>query len=305
MTEESADHPAEPSWRKKIGHTLGAFRVQPAMASTPQTLEALTLAAQHGDVAALDELLGRVQHDVYRLALRMLWHPEDAKEATQEVLVRVATQLSTFEGRSSVRTWVHRVAVRALLNHRRSCAEKETTSFDEFAHELQSGSEEPHASGPELQLLTREVQLGCTQAMLLCLDREHRLAYVLGEVMDFTSEEAASCLEITAVTFRKRLSRARERVEEFTRRHCGLVATQASCRCERRIAAAQQSGIVDPERLLFAKHPVTTLEQGDTEAVVEALTNARDTRSLFRSAPDYAAPDSVLQAIRRAVTAGA
>jgi RNA polymerase sigma factor (sigma-70 family) len=53
----------------------------------------------------------------------MLYHPQDAEDATQEILVKILTRLSSFEGRSSFRTWLYRIAVNHLLNIRRSRVE--------------------------------------------------------------------------------------------------------------------------------------------------------------------------------------
>lgn len=50
----------------------------------------------------------------------MLYHPQDAEDATQEILVNILTRLSCFEGRSSFRTWLYRIAVNHLLNIRRA-----------------------------------------------------------------------------------------------------------------------------------------------------------------------------------------
>jgi DNA-directed RNA polymerase specialized sigma24 family protein len=65
--------------------------------------------------------------------------------------------------------------------------------------------------------------VGCTQAMLLCLDREHRIAYVLGDGLELNSGEAANICEISPAAFRKRLQRARERIQAFMQAHCGLL----------------------------------------------------------------------------------
>jgi DNA-directed RNA polymerase specialized sigma24 family protein len=58
----------------------------------------LVAAAVGGDQRALEQLLRAVVDDVRRIAQRMLWHPQDAEDATQEILVKVATRLSTFRG---------------------------------------------------------------------------------------------------------------------------------------------------------------------------------------------------------------
>ena len=62
-------------------------------------LSELALAAAAGDTEALERLVAAVQDDVYRLALRMLWHPEDAQDATQEALVRIVTRVGSFRVR--------------------------------------------------------------------------------------------------------------------------------------------------------------------------------------------------------------
>jgi RNA polymerase sigma factor (sigma-70 family) len=70
-------------------------------------LEALADRAASGDSAALSRLVEEVQHPIYRLALRFLGHPEDAKDASQEILVRLVTHLGSFQGRSQFMTWAY------------------------------------------------------------------------------------------------------------------------------------------------------------------------------------------------------
>jgi len=137
-------------------------------------LNELVARARGGDAAALDELVRSVADDVYGLALRMLWHPQDAEDATQEILVRVVTRLSTFRGDAAFRTWVFRVAANHLLTTRRRRAELPELTFDAFGADLAEGLDTPYESDVDAGLLEEEVKIGCTQGMLLCLDREHR-----------------------------------------------------------------------------------------------------------------------------------
>lgn len=85
-----------------------------------ETSEANAKKAQQCDQAALEELIAQIQEKVYGLALRMLWHPEDAQDATQEILLRVVTHLATFRGESTFFTWVYRIAANHLLRFRKS-----------------------------------------------------------------------------------------------------------------------------------------------------------------------------------------
>lgn len=254
-------------------------------------------AARNGDSAALEHVVRAIKDDVYALAIRMLWHPSDAEDATQEILIRVVTHLGSFRGDAAFGTWVYRIAANHLLTTRRRRAERAALSFDAFAADLAEGLDTAY-DAPDVDegLLAEEVKIGCTQGMLLCLDREHRLAYVVGEVFDLPSDEAAYVLDLTPAAYRKRLSRARERVRTFMEGHCGLVDQANACRCRRRVGRAIEVGRIDPGRLLFANHPV--------RAAVQDMERFHAAAALFRSHPDYRAPDSVAQKVSELLQSG-
>jgi RNA polymerase sigma factor (sigma-70 family) len=216
------------------------------------TLETLARRAVDGDRDAVASIVRELQANVYALALRMLWHPQDAEDATQEILVRVVTRLARFDFKSRLRTWAYRVATNYLLDVKKSCVERQKLSFTSFGEDLAEGLS---AEGPldhERSVLTEEVKIGCTLGMLQCLDRPHRLAYVLGEILDLPAPEAADALDLTPAAFRKRLERAREAIEAFTRSHCGLVSDAAACACNARVPAAVRLGRVQPNDPQFA-----------------------------------------------------
>ena len=266
-------------------------------------LEALLERARSGDRDSLERLVGQIQGPVYNLALRMLWHPEDARDATQDILIRVITHLGSFRGDSRVQTWVHRVAVNYLISARQSCVEAQSYTFDRFASELDDGLAEFGDEGEwpaDKALLLEEVKVGCMHGLLTCLDRPHRLAYVLGEILEMDGVEAASILDISPAAFRKRLSRAREAVIEFTRAHCGLVDPANACRCGRRLARAQAMKRVNADALLFADEESArsfpaTLDQ------VRRLEVVRRTAALYRSSPRPIPGPQLLDRIRAAL----
>ncbi len=194
-------------------------------------LGALAVQARNGDRNATAQVLASLRDDVYRLALRMTGVPADAEDATQEVLLKIVTHLSTWRDDARITTWAHRITVNHLLDRKRSPIERQGLSFEAFGDDLQYGlaadNVEDDAFAAEL---LDEVRLGCTMAMLQCLDRDHRIAYILGELFDVAGEDAAWICEVSHATFRKRLSRARERVREFMRTYCGHVEPSAICR---------------------------------------------------------------------------
>jgi RNA polymerase sigma factor (sigma-70 family) len=254
--------------------------------------------ARDGDRAALERLLVAVQDNVHRLALRMTGCPDDALDATQEILVRVMTRLSTFKGEAAFGTWVHRVAVNHLLDRKRSAVERLELTFSRFADDLLDGlaPAAPNA-GPELDVLAREVKHGCTLALLTCLDRPLRVAYVLGEVFDVSSAEGAWICDTTETAYRKRLSRARKLVRDFVAEHCGLVApATAQCHCRKRVPAALALGRVHAD----AAAPTAAA----VAAAMAEMESLYDAASLIRSFPDTTAPTEVTVEIRSLLRSG-
>lgn len=102
-------------------------------------LEGLVSRAKSGDAEALDGLVRALQHDIYRVALRMTACPQDAEDITQEVLIKVVTRLDSFRGEASVRTWAYRITVRHVLDRRKSRVEALNLNFDAFGADLLDG----------------------------------------------------------------------------------------------------------------------------------------------------------------------
>jgi hypothetical protein len=147
-------------------------------------------------------------------------------------------------------------------------------------------------------LLLEEIKIGCTQGMLLCLDRAHRLAYILGEILELESPEAAAILEIKPATFRKQLSRARAEIVSFTRMKCGLVNPQNKCRCRRRVSHALQMKRVDSRHLLFAHDIERARRFPEVLHEIRRLEEAQRAVALHRSHPAPAVAGSFVAMIR-------
>jgi len=145
-------------------------------------------------------------------------------------------------------------------------------SFERFADSLTAGLEVEGASDTEQAVLIEEVKIGCTLAMLQCLDRPHRLAYVLGEIMELSGPEAAEALEISPDLFRKRLQHARAAVLSFTKSYCGLASDAAPCRCNHQVAGALRDGRINAHQLVFAG---TRSSFEETRALVRQVDEAR------------------------------
>jgi len=267
---------------------------------TEKSLEALVQDARAGNREALNSLVERVQQPIYGLAVRMLWHPEDARDATQEILIRIITHLGSFRGESQFMTWAYRVAANYLRTCRRSRVEEQRYTFARFGEELDEHLDDAPVADEwpaDRATLLEEVKVGCMLGMLTCLDRDSRLAYVLGEILELESRQAAEILGITPAAFRQRLSRARSALVEFTRAKCGLVRRDNRCHCIRRLPDAIGRGRVRVDTPLFA-NPERAATFPAALHKVRALDEMRRTAMLYRTHSEPTADAKMLAQIR-------
>lgn len=274
----------------------------------PEPDAQLLQAATNGDLRAIDALLLSLQRGIYNLAQRMLGQRDDAADATQEILLKVVTHLGTFRGQSAFSTWVYQIARNHLLTASTRSRESPEVSLDAMQERLQAGLDladqlaaragAPAALTPEDKLAARQVALACTQNMLMALDREQRLAYVLDAVFELPSAQAAAVLSLTPAAYRQRVSRARRALDGFSHGICGLANPDAACHCDKQLPALRHvnGGAV----IQITRHR----EEADEAARhFDALVRLSDAAALFRAHPEYRAPDAMVGAIRSVLRA--
>ena len=263
-------------------------------------------AAIAGDREALDRLVALLRDDVYHLALRTLGHPADAEDAAQEALIQIITGLSTFRGDASIRTWAFRIAIRHYMRFRRGRYEALVDDFSSIDQVIEMHDRVPAVSlsEPEATVLAEEVKWGCLSAILLALSRDERIAWTLIEVFGLSGEEAADVLDIDAATFRKRLQRARDALTEYMSRTCGLVNENAACRCRRQIPVHIHFDFIGPDKMFFSRHPVRGPAKALDPERLRGLLDTERVAEVFRSYPDYAAPEGLVERMRAFIARG-
>lgn len=242
--------------------------------------------AVSGDREALAQLLSGVQDVVFNLSLRMLGTIPDAEDATQEILIKVMTHLSSFRGESAFATWVFRIAVNHLKDYKKSMFAQHPLSFEFYGADIASGKEKdvPDMSkGVDRAMLEKELKLSCTNVMLQCFDAESRCIFILGTMFQADSRLAGEILDMSPEAYRQKLSRLRKKMADFLGEYCGLSGT-GRCSCKRRVDYAVATHRLDPDSLEYS-----SLE--DDEAVRENFTRAMeqidDLSSVFASFPMY------------------
>ena len=254
--------------------------------------------AKNRDRAALEKLVLRHQAWIYNIAIRMVFQPQDAEEVTQEVLVKVITKLSTFNGESTFRTWLYRIAANHVLNMKRRWAETRATTFADYGAAIEGTPDldlpDPNSVPVELPVLVEETKNSCTIGMLLCLDRRQRLIFTLGAILGASDAVGGEVLEMTADNFRQCLARARRDLHSFMNHQCGLVNKNNPCRCPKKTRGFIDAGHVDPQNLLFVPLHVQRVREVAPEAAreIEDVVERQHT-AIFRDHPFLHPPDQV------------
>ena len=230
-------------------------------------LSALIEQATAGDKAALETVLSGVQDLVFNLSLRMLGTFHDAEDASQDILLKVMTHLSSFKGDSAFTTWVFRIAANHLKDYKKHMFAQFPLSFEFYGDDIRNGKiqDVPDLTqNVERAILAEELKLSCTNVMLQCLDPESRCIFILGTMFRVDSRIAGDILGITPEAYRQRLSRVRKKMAEFLSEYCGEYG-KGSCRCADRVNYAIQNRRIAPDRLDF-----TAAKPSDAAAAVTA-----------------------------------
>jgi len=267
-------------------------------------LENLVELAKEGDKKALNDLLMKIKDRILGLALRMLGDPADGEDATQEILIKIVTHLSEFRQESAFSTWVYRIASNHLLSIRKRQAELACANFDDFAEGIDKGlASKWHRSIPEpiLKMWVKEMQISCTQGMLLCLDRDHRLAYILGEIFEVSGEQGGAILDITPAAFRKRLSRSRNRLYDFMEKHCSLINPANPCTCEKIIIKNAPEDPSQAPKRIFTNYPCRGRQDPDLINRLKERDMLSRMAVVFKNHPEYEAPDFLVKNLKELI----
>jgi len=231
--------------------------------STDQTDKTLIQQVLEGDKTSLTKLIERHQPFIYNIAWKMTGNTTDAEDLTQETLIKIISNLSSFKQESAFQTWAYRIAKNHFLNSQKKPSTFFANNFEVLGNHLDAAPNTDLSESEKMEQreTIREVRLNCLSGMLLCLTKEQRLIYIIGEIFGADHNIGSEIMEISRDNYRMKLSKARKDLYNFMQNKCGLVNKANPCRCHKKVTFATANGMVDAKNLLFNRKEYSTFKE--------------------------------------------
>jgi RNA polymerase sigma-70 factor (ECF subfamily) len=174
----------------------------------------------------MEGLVQRYQDRLYVTLLRMVGHPEDAADLVQETFVRAMQAVARFEGKSSLYTWLFRIAINLAISHRRAGKYRSAASLDaapddgEGLNKQAAGLRRQIAQETEADpALSAQQRLDYERLLVALseLEPDFRAVIVLRDIDECDYEQMAGILDVPVGTVKSRLFRARSALRERLR----------------------------------------------------------------------------------------
>jgi len=168
-----------------------------------------------GDVSSFEQLINQYQKMAYNVAYRIMGNEEDAKDMTQEALIKVYKKLKSFRMDASFSTWLYRIVMNTCKDELRKKKMKVVSidqSFDTGDGEVQMDLEDEKL-GPEDKLIQKETQT-MVQEALNQLPEANRIVLVLRDIEGMSYDEISEVLQLPKGTVKSRINRGRQGLKE-------------------------------------------------------------------------------------------
>lgn len=198
--------------------TLGDFA---GVLTAPADETSVVAELKAGSEDAYAWLLQNYQHQVYNLIYRILSDPADAADTTQEVFVKIFRGIQRFNGASSLKTWVYRIAVHEASNQRRwwfrhKARETSIEPSLDLGSESGTGLKDTlvdDAASPYESLIQQELRARVEEE-LRHVKEPYRTTLVLRDLEELSYEEIAEVTGTSLGTVKSRLTRGREALKK-------------------------------------------------------------------------------------------
>lgn len=207
----------------------------------------------NGNKEDLNRLIAIHRPYIFNVAWKFTFDPQDAEDLTQEALIKVITKLSQFKFESQFRTWLYRVVFNEFLQSKRRKGEKQFTDFENQGKRLDSIENEvlDESEEKEYEELAKELRYRCLSGMIMCLTREQRLLFIVGETFGVDHNLGSEIFGLSKANYRVKLHRARKELINFMQQKCGLMNPDNPCRCGKKAKTMHKNGYLTEDQQFF------------------------------------------------------
>ena len=188
----------------------------PASVESADYFAGLVARARAGDEIAFERIMLATEQRVVSIAWRMLGNRDDARDAAQDVYLRVFKYLARFRAGEDFRAWLYRITINVCHDFARKKGATGLAQFDQIDFVQESAALETGGRrvDPE-SLALQEQQLALIRSALQSLSPKERAALVLRDLEGFSTEEVAHALGSRPVTVRSQVSSARAKIKTY------------------------------------------------------------------------------------------
>jgi RNA polymerase sigma factor (sigma-70 family) len=241
----------------------------------------------------IEQLLDEIKHPVFNLSVRMLSDIPLAEDATQDILLKIFSQINTLKESSKFKPWALTIAKNHLLNVIKADTRFQFISFEVMEKDCNLPMPEisPNSAiEPEKERMLAELKISCSMAMLMCLAKDERFVYILSSMFGLNSVDGSEIMETSPDNYRQKLHRAKSKLKNFLENNCGLISPNATCKCRKRLDYALQMNRISNERPMFSSGQF--LESGiSISAFIEMMEKYEDYSDIFKQNPHYVLPE--------------
>jgi len=188
----------------------------PACVESADYFAALVARARAGDEIAFERIMLATEQRVVSIAWRMLGNRDDARDAAQDVYLRVFKYLAQFRAGEDFRGWLYRITINVCHDFARKKGTSGFGQLDQIDFVQEGAALETGRRGTDPESLAlHEQQLALIRSALQSLPPKERAALVLRDLEGFSTEEVAQALGSRPVTVRSQVSSARAKIKTY------------------------------------------------------------------------------------------
>lgn len=253
-----------------------------------------------GGADAFDDVVATHAQRVFSFAFRMTMSRDDATAVTRETFQRAYVARERAKA-TDMEPWLLRIALHVLdgLHPEEDAPRFDWDQLDDVLRSEATRTDVVHSQkSPEREYMLWELKQGCMTAVVNCLSVGERVAFVLSAVSGLPEETAARTLGIKTSAFKVRLSRARQKVQDYLAPRCEHVNPRNPCHCPSRLGVAIAKGFIAPP-----SSAVVRLRKAGESFAAQGAT--RDVELLFKNLPDPDLPEDLVAELHAEIASGA